>query len=74
MRNGCTTEGIPNGRHWCSTQVNANLEHIVGKGNWGYCRASCLSQGTINHNQNHNQLLCQSLQMSPYSAHHTLFI
>ena len=51
MRNGCTTEDIPDGRHWCSTQVNANLEHIVGKGNWGYCRPSCLSQGTINHNE-----------------------
>ena len=41
LKNGCTTEDDPDGRHWCSTKVDDNLLHIAGQGNWGYCRPTC---------------------------------
>ena len=30
-----------NCRYWCSTKVDSELKHIVGQGNWGFCRESC---------------------------------
>merc|ERR1712241_1456918 len=38
---GCTTETDPDGRWWCSTKVDRELNHIGGQGNWGYCNLDC---------------------------------
>ena len=32
---GCTTEGDPDGKKWCSTKTDTQGAHV--KGNWGYC-------------------------------------
>merc|ERR1711981_1113594 len=46
LHNGCTTidgDTTP----WCSTQTDANNDHVSGVGAWGYCDASCpLAEGT----------------------------
>ena len=36
-------------KFWCPTQVNEDLEYVLGQGNWGYCSSSCppLSNDTI---------------------------
>merc|ERR1711974_220686 len=42
---GCTTidgDTTP----WCSTQTDANDDHVPGVGAWGYCDASCPVQET----------------------------
>jgi len=39
--NGCTTETDPDGRWWCSTKIDDQLEHVGGGGNWGYCSLDC---------------------------------
>ena len=44
---GCTTidgDTTP----WCSTQTDANDDHVGGIGAWGYCDASCPVQGLEN--------------------------
>merc|ERR1712088_749837 len=42
---GCTTiDGDPT--PWCSTQTDANDNHVSGIGAWGYCDASCPVQET----------------------------
>merc|ERR1719153_1236350 len=42
---GCTTiDGDPT--PWCSTQTDANDDHVSGVGAWGYCDASCPLQET----------------------------
>jgi len=41
LKNECTDEADPNGRYWCSTKVDSDLEHVEGQGNWGFCRPSC---------------------------------
>merc|ERR1711881_625572 len=42
---GCTTiDGDPT--PWCSTQTDANDDHVSGVGAWGYCDASCPVQET----------------------------
>ena len=42
LRQGCITDTDPDGRHWCSTKVDENLEHIrFPNGYWGYCDKSC---------------------------------
>ncbi len=41
-RYGCIDEQDPDGRFWCSTQVDSNGNHVTGKGFWGYCRTECL--------------------------------
>ena len=39
----CTTEVCDDCvKPWCSTQVDENGFHTVGKGNWGYCSEECL--------------------------------
>jgi len=40
-----TTEEDP--RPWCSTQTDANNNHVSGVGAWGYCDAICPVQGTV---------------------------
>merc|ERR550539_129925 len=43
---GCTTidgDTTP----WCSTQTDANDDHVSGVGAWGYCDASCPVQETV---------------------------
>merc|ERR1712210_86312 len=40
LHTGCTTidgDTTP----WCSTQTDANNDHVSGVGAWGYCDASC---------------------------------
>ena len=37
LRQECITETDPDDRHWCSTNVDDDLEHIGGLGNWGFC-------------------------------------
>jgi len=32
---------------WCSTQTDANNDHVPGVGAWGYCDASCPGEGTV---------------------------
>merc|ERR1719381_10327 len=42
---GCTTidgDTTP----WCSTQTDANNDHVSGVGAWGYCEVSCPLQET----------------------------
>ena len=42
---GCTTidgDTTP----WCSTQTDAEDNHVSGVNAWGYCDASCPVQGT----------------------------
>merc|ERR1719219_1746727 len=41
LLNGCTDETDPDGRYWCSTKIDAELEHVGGGGNWGYCDQNC---------------------------------
>lgn len=38
---GCTTDGDPDGRAWCST-LTRNGRHV--QGNWGYCPSRCSGQ------------------------------
>ena len=38
VRLECITDTDPDGRYWCFTKVDENLEGI---GNWGYCGQSC---------------------------------
>ena len=40
---GCTREGVPDGRPWCSTEVDADGVHTDGRGKWGYCGSGCSS-------------------------------
>merc|ERR1711990_356250 len=43
LHSGCTTidgDTTP----WCSTQTDANNDHVSGVGAWGYCDASCPAQ------------------------------
>ena len=42
---GCTTDNDPDGKFWCSTKLDKQLQHIGGEGNWGICRQSCISTG-----------------------------
>ena len=39
LRKECITDTDPNGRYWCSTKVDENLEHI--RRHWGYCDQFC---------------------------------
>ena len=39
MRTACTNEDDFEGRFWCATKVDSNLESIGD--NWGYCSGSC---------------------------------
>merc|ERR1711981_499273 len=41
LLNGCTDETDPDGRYWCSTRIDDELEHVGGGGNWGYCDQNC---------------------------------
>ena len=43
VRLECITETDPDGRYWCFTKVDENLEGI---GNWGYCGKSCPPNNT----------------------------
>ena len=43
MRFECITDTDPDGRYWCFTKVDDNLEGI---GNWGYCDQSCPPNNT----------------------------
>ena len=45
LRNGCITQDDPDGRFWCSTKLDSDLEHDAGVGNWGYCKKSCIDSG-----------------------------
>ena len=47
MRTACTNEDDFEGRFWCATKVDSNLESIGD--NWGYCSGSCPLE---NQNQN----------------------
>merc|ERR1712112_229983 len=45
LHSGCTQiDGDPT--PWCSTQTDANNDHVSGVGAWGYCDASCPLQET----------------------------
>ena len=39
--NRCTTDFDPDGRRWCSVEVDLNGNHINGQ--WGYCAPTCPS-------------------------------
>ena len=39
LRTACTNEDDFEGRFWCATKVDSNLESIGD--NWGYCSGSC---------------------------------
>ena len=42
LRQGCITDTDPDGRYWCSTKVDEDLEHSrFPNGYWGYCDKSC---------------------------------
>ena len=41
LRHACITEEDPDGKYWCSTKVDENLEHVPGGGFWGFCQNSC---------------------------------
>ncbi len=43
---GCTKVGDPRGRSWCSVEVDAEGNHVVGAGRWGHC-----SKQTCNGNE-----------------------
>eukprot|EP00092_Neocalanus_flemingeri_P007506 GFUD01008103.1.p1 GENE.GFUD01008103.1~~GFUD01008103.1.p1 ORF type:complete len:350 (+),score=95.34 GFUD01008103.1:140-1051(+) len=38
---GCTDAGDPDGKLWCSTEVNGQGDHMTGKGAWGHCQGDC---------------------------------
>ena len=38
---GCTDERDPDGKYWCSTEVDSQGEHLGGKKAWGYCPQDC---------------------------------
>ena len=44
---GCTGEGEPDGRPWCSTKVTSEGDHIGDQGEWGHCAADSPSNGTF---------------------------
>ena len=56
---GCSTFNEPevNPRPWCSTQTDAEDNHISEIGAWGYCDSSCPLQGTIIENLNKKRFL-----------------
>ena len=39
--NGCITHNDPDGRSWCSTEVDLNGYHILGRELWGHCGTDC---------------------------------
>ena len=41
LKSNCINDQDPDGRFWCSTKVDNDLNHIGGQGNWGYCGSSC---------------------------------
>jgi len=43
LKNTCINDQDPDGRFWCTTKVDKDLNHIGGQGNWGYCGSSCPS-------------------------------
>ena len=43
MRTACTNEDDFEGRFWCATKVDSNLESIGD--NWGYCSGTCPLEG-----------------------------
>ena len=62
LRQQCITDSDPDDRHWCSTKVDENLEHIPGNGYWGYCDQSCpplFSKETKEGMQKHLQYQCK---------------
>ena len=38
-KQGCITDGDPNGRYWCPTKTDQNRNYI--RGFWGYCSLGC---------------------------------
>ena len=44
LRNECIADDDPEGKQWCATEVDANLE--FSGINWGYCSNSCFETGT----------------------------
>ena len=42
MKDSCTTEDDPDGRHWCATKVDPDTKKLTKGGNWGFCKDSCL--------------------------------
>ena len=40
-RTGCISDTDPDGRLWCSTEVDDDGLHIGGGGHWGYCPSNC---------------------------------
>ena len=42
LRDACITDLDPDGKYWCSTNVNPRTrQHVGGGGFWGYCEDSC---------------------------------
>merc|ERR1711976_42397 len=39
IRYGCIADADPDGRYWCSTKTDDDLNHVTGQGFWGYCRS-----------------------------------
>ena len=44
----CTLEDADktDGKPWCSTQTDANGQHVGGQGQWGHCASSCKTTTT----------------------------
>ena len=40
LRYGCIRDADPDGKLWCSTKTDENLDHIKGQNFWGHCQQS----------------------------------
>ena len=46
LKEGCITDLEPEGRFWCSTMVDDQLNHVSGQGKWGFCSDQCFQKSS----------------------------
>ena len=62
IRYGCITDADPDGRYWCSTRTDDDLNHITGQGFWGYCMSQNCPKSRV------TQQSTQSFQSTKFAA------
>ena len=41
VREGCITDGDPEGKYWCSTKVDGEGNHVTNGEHWAHCSPQC---------------------------------